>query len=125
MSPNSFAASIPTLPSLPLMRRTIFLSSKRCLYSSLTSVIHVSPLTSFSKLPSSKTLSPPGSPREIPVITYGSSFLSSIFTALDLVPVTGAEVIQRVMSAGVFATVMSQSGSVLQRAWTEVTTAWI
>ena len=105
------------------MRRTIFLSSKRCLYSSLTSAIHVSPLTSFSKLPSSKTLSPPGSPREIPVITYGSSFRSSIFTALDLVPVPGAEVIQRVMSAGVFATVMSQSGSVLQRAWTDVTTA--
>ena len=116
MSPNSLAASIPTLPSLPLISRTIFLSSKRCLYSSLTSLIQVSPRTSFSKLPSSNTLSPPGRPREIPVITNGSSSLSSTFVALDLVPIAGAEVIHRVMSPGVFATVISQSGSVLHLA---------
>ena len=78
--------------------------------------MQVSPRTNFSKFPSSNTLSPPGRPREIPVITNGSSSLSSTFMALDLVPTAGAEVIHRVTSPGVFATVISQSGSVLHLA---------
>ena len=94
----------------------MFLSRRRCLYSSVTSVIQVSPLTNFSKLPSSNTLSPPGRPIEIPVITNGSSSLSSCFIDLDLEPIAGAEVIHLVISPGVFATVMSQSGSVLHLA---------
>ena len=113
MSPNSVAASIPTLPSLPLIRRTIFLSSNLCLYSSVTSLIQVSPRINFSKLPLSNTLSPPGKPKETPVITYGSSSRSSNLVALVLLPNSGAAVIHLVMSPGVFATVMSQSGSVL------------
>ena len=116
MSPNSFAASIPTLPSLPLIKRTRFLSSSLCLYSSLTSEMQVSPRTNFSKLPSSNTLSPPGKPSEIPVTTYGSTALSSNFVTRALLCDVGAEVIHLVMSPGVFATVMSQSGSVLHRA---------
>ena len=52
----------------------MFLSRRRCLYSSLTSLIQVSPRTRRSKVSSENTFSPPGRPREIPVITTGSSF---------------------------------------------------
>ena len=78
--------------------------------------MQVSPLTNFSKFPSSNTRSPPGRPSEIPVITNGSSSLSSKIVDLVLLPAIGAEVIHRVISPGVFATVISQSGSVLHRA---------
>ena len=72
ISLNSVALSIFTEPSLPLIRRTMFLSSKRCLYSSVTSEMQVSPLTNLSKTSSENTFSPPGKPREIPLITIGS-----------------------------------------------------
>ena len=69
MSPKTVAWSMFTEPSLPLMRRTIFLSSRRCLYSSDTSLMQVSPRTNFSKASSEKTRSMPGKPSEIPVTT--------------------------------------------------------
>ncbi len=72
-SPNTVAWSMFTEPSRPLMRRTMFLSSKRCLYSSETSLMQVSPRTNFSKVSSENTRSIPGRPREIPVTTYGST----------------------------------------------------
>ena len=74
MSSNCVACSIFTEPSLPLIKRTMFLSRRRCLYSLLTSLIQVSPRTRRSKVSSENTFSPPGRPSEIPVITTGSSF---------------------------------------------------
>ena len=73
ISLNSVAFSIFTEPSLPLIRRTKFLSSSLCLYSSETSLIQVSPRTRRSNVSSSNTFFPPGRPRETPVITYGSA----------------------------------------------------
>ena len=73
MSPNTLAWSMFTEPSRPLMRRTMFLSRRRCLYSSETSLMQVSPRTSFSKASSENTRSIPGKPSEIPVTTYGST----------------------------------------------------
>ena len=73
MSSKVVACSMFTEPSRPLMRRLMFLSSRRCLYSSVTSSILVSPRTRRSKTSSSKTFSPPGRPRLIPVTTYGSA----------------------------------------------------
>ena len=87
ISLNSVAFSILTEPSLPLISRTKFLSSNLCLYSSETSLIQVSPRTSRSKVSSSNTFSPPGRPRETPVMTYGSAlrFAMVSFSALTTV----------------------------------------
>ena len=65
----------------------MFLSSKRCLYSSLTSEMQVSPRTKRSKVSSSNTRSPPGRPRETPVTTYGSALRRS--TCVDTETVCG------------------------------------
>ncbi|CAI8284844.1 MAG: Uncharacterised protein [Candidatus Poseidoniaceae archaeon] len=73
ISSKLVACSMLTEPSRPLIRRLMFLSRRRCLYSSVTSWRQVSPRTSRSNTSSSKTLSPPGSPRLIPDTTYGSA----------------------------------------------------
>ena len=81
ISLNWVAFSMFTEPSLPLIRRTMFLSNSRCLYSSLTSVMQVSPLTKRSNVSSENTFSPPGKPNEIPLMTIGSDSLESLLFA--------------------------------------------
>ncbi len=87
ISVNSVAFSILTEPSLPLIRRTKFLSSNLCLYSSETSLIQVSPRTRRSKVSSSNTFSPPGRPSDIPVMTYGSALRFAIASLPDVTTV--------------------------------------
>ncbi len=133
ISLNSVAFSMLTEPSLPLIRRTKFLSSNLCLYSSETSLIQVSPRTRRSKVSSSKTFSPPGRPSDTPVMTYGSArrfaiaFGSEEETAAPCCErvafgkrvrlvwadhCEGTDVIQRAMSSTVSAVLTSTSASV-------------